>query len=61
MPVQRIPRYSMLLQDMVKNTWSHHGDYAALSQALKTILELASYVHSIVTLLVVLSRRTTAM
>lgn len=44
MPVQRIPRYSMLLQDMVKNTWPHHADYESLTAALKTILELASYV-----------------
>lgn len=47
MPVQRIPRYSMLLQDMVKNTWPDHADYASLSAALKTILELASYVVSL--------------
>ena len=43
MPVQRIPRYSMLLQDMVKNTWPHHADYEPLSAALKAILVLASY------------------
>eukprot|EP01111_Echinosteliopsis_oligospora_P018834 TRINITY_DN8855_c0_g1_i2.p1 TRINITY_DN8855_c0_g1~~TRINITY_DN8855_c0_g1_i2.p1 ORF type:complete len:671 (+),score=196.02 TRINITY_DN8855_c0_g1_i2:55-2013(+) len=44
-PVQRIPRYSLLLADLVKNTWPTHPDYETLCQVLKQIQEIASYVN----------------
>eukprot|EP01105_Mastigella_eilhardi_P018051 TRINITY_DN416_c0_g1_i3.p1 TRINITY_DN416_c0_g1~~TRINITY_DN416_c0_g1_i3.p1 ORF type:complete len:597 (-),score=147.43 TRINITY_DN416_c0_g1_i3:56-1846(-) len=44
-PVQRIPRYVLLLTDMVKTTPSCHPDYQNLNDALAVIRELASYVN----------------
>ncbi len=32
--IQRIPRYELLLQRLIKNTGEEHADYASLSQAL---------------------------
>lgn len=38
MPVQRIPRYNLLLTDMFKNTWAEHPDYENLKKAYKAYL-----------------------
>jgi len=45
MPVQRIPRYAMLLKELVENTWEDHLDQVALSEALKKILYIADSVE----------------
>ncbi|KAJ6226626.1 faciogenital dysplasia protein [Anaeramoeba flamelloides] len=45
MPVQRIPRYVLLLKDLVKNTQSYHLDYPNLVNALDKIKEIADYVN----------------
>ncbi|BFU23552.1 Rho guanine nucleotide exchange factor, putative [Entamoeba histolytica HM-1:IMSS-B] len=37
MPVQRLPRYELLLKDLLKNTKSDHPDYAALTESLNGI------------------------
>jgi hypothetical protein len=37
MPVQRIPRYALLLRDLLKNTWEDHPDYENIQKALKLI------------------------
>jgi len=37
LPVQRIPRYKMLLRDLLENTWSDHVDYQDISTALDKI------------------------
>jgi len=44
-PVQRIPRYRLLLQDIVKRTPEDHIDYKNLSFALTTILDVAQLVN----------------
>eukprot|EP01132_Coremiostelium_polycephalum_P005200 gene5200-6476_t len=44
--VQRIPRYILLLQDMVTHTWSDHLDYDNLKNALKMIQAIAIEVNS---------------
>jgi hypothetical protein len=36
-PVQRIPRYVLLLEDMVKNTWENHKDLPNLQLALEKL------------------------
>jgi FYVE, RhoGEF and PH domain containing 3 len=36
-PVQRIPRYKLLLQDLLKNTPQNHQDYEDLKNAVKLI------------------------
>jgi hypothetical protein len=37
MPVQRIPRYNLLLTDMMRNTWVDHPDYASLKKVTRLI------------------------
>eukprot|EP00727_Mastigamoeba_balamuthi_P012485 m51a1_g786 putative domain containing protein (416) ;mRNA; r:625356-627153 len=41
MPIQRIPRYVMLLQDLVKHTPASHADYDKLCSALSKVQEIA--------------------
>jgi len=44
-PVQRIPRYVLLLNDMLKSTSKAHPDHKALAEALASIKELADYIN----------------
>eukprot|EP00940_MAST-03C_sp_MAST-3C-sp2_P001065 g1065.t1 len=44
-PVQRIPKYRLLLQDLLKNTLPNSADRANLEAALKSIKETASHVN----------------
>lgn len=48
LPVQRIPRYRLLLEDMVKNTRTTHADYAPLTESLTTIKEVATQINDAV-------------
>ncbi|KAJ3423511.1 faciogenital dysplasia protein [Anaeramoeba flamelloides] len=43
MPIQRIPRYVMLLQDLVKHTHKKHPDYGNLKESLTKVQEIAMY------------------
>ena len=45
MPVQRIPRYSLLLEDFLLHTWDSHVDYDSLCRALQMIKKIADYVN----------------
>eukprot|EP00732_Lithocolla_globosa_P004402 Lithocolla_globosa_v1_NODE_4049_length_1521_cov_3.717599.p1 type:complete len:425 gc:universal NODE_4049_length_1521_cov_3.717599:1276-2(-) len=45
-PVQRIPRYKMLFDDLVKHTDKNHTDYQNLVQVLSAVSEIAIYVNS---------------
>jgi FYVE/RhoGEF/PH domain-containing protein 3 len=38
-PVQRIPRYKMLLEDLYKKTPENHADYSNLGTSIKLIAE----------------------
>jgi hypothetical protein len=44
-PVQRIPRYKLLLEDMLKNTPTDHPDYENISNALILISQIAKSVN----------------
>jgi hypothetical protein len=44
-PVQRIPRYVLLLQDMLKSTPDWHPDKQQVDSALKIMKELADYIN----------------
>eukprot|EP01126_Amoeba_proteus_P030113 TRINITY_DN29863_c0_g1_i1.p1 TRINITY_DN29863_c0_g1~~TRINITY_DN29863_c0_g1_i1.p1 ORF type:complete len:610 (-),score=100.54 TRINITY_DN29863_c0_g1_i1:289-2118(-) len=44
-PIQRIPRYSLLLSDLLRNTSEDHPDHPALKQALKALQEIAVKVN----------------
>ena len=46
MPVQRIPRYVLLLGDLVKKTDEAHPDLAKLQEALAKMRETAGYLNS---------------
>jgi hypothetical protein len=45
-PVQRLPRYKLLLQELFKNTWDTHPDYADLTRALTKISGVTEYVNN---------------
>lgn len=45
LPVQRIPRYRLLLQELLKRTPSDHVDYQSLEKALNAIIEIAAKVN----------------
>lgn len=44
-PVQRIPRYQLLLSDFLRHTPETHPDYADLKQVLDKITQVANYVN----------------
>ncbi|KAJ4453901.1 putative actin-binding protein frabin-beta [Paratrimastix pyriformis] len=46
LPIQRIPRYNLLLQDMLAHTWPDHPDYGPLQEALEKMRETALHVDS---------------
>ncbi|KAJ2686982.1 hypothetical protein IWW39_003252 [Coemansia spiralis] len=45
LPVQRIPRYKLLLEDLLKHTSPAHVDHQNISDALRTISEVATFVN----------------
>ncbi|KAI8914777.1 hypothetical protein DFJ77DRAFT_463294 [Powellomyces hirtus] len=45
LPVQRIPRYKLLLEDLLKNTDSEHPDHLTLKKSLERIAEVAVFVN----------------
>eukprot|EP01129_Flabellula_baltica_P015835 TRINITY_DN8201_c0_g1_i1.p1 TRINITY_DN8201_c0_g1~~TRINITY_DN8201_c0_g1_i1.p1 ORF type:complete len:779 (-),score=145.45 TRINITY_DN8201_c0_g1_i1:1-2337(-) len=44
-PIQRIPRYQLLLQELLRNTPTDHPDYPHLTKAIDSIIEVANYVN----------------
>eukprot|EP01130_Rhizamoeba_saxonica_P006137 TRINITY_DN2436_c0_g1_i5.p1 TRINITY_DN2436_c0_g1~~TRINITY_DN2436_c0_g1_i5.p1 ORF type:complete len:713 (-),score=172.49 TRINITY_DN2436_c0_g1_i5:1884-4022(-) len=45
MPIQRIPRYSMLISDIIKHTWEDHADFVELFKARDAIEDVAMYLN----------------
>lgn len=45
MPVQRIPRYALLMNELLKNTPETHADYNYIKQALSQFQDIASYIN----------------
>ncbi len=45
MPVQRLPRIRLLLQDLLKHTPKDHPDYTPLQGALALISQIADFVN----------------
>jgi hypothetical protein len=45
MPIQRIPRYVLLLKAILDNTESLHADFVNLSNAVKSMSEIATHVN----------------
>ena len=46
MPIQRIPRLKMLLEEMLKHTVDDHADYADLTKGLKMLSSVASTINN---------------
>ena len=44
-PIQRVPRYILLLQDLLKHTSSDHPDYRNLEQALDAMNKTGNYIN----------------
>ena len=45
-PIQRIPRYSLLLQELRKSTPQDHPDIAHLDKAIPLVQQVANYINS---------------
>eukprot|EP01113_Clastostelium_recurvatum_P043250 TRINITY_DN7113_c0_g1_i2.p1 TRINITY_DN7113_c0_g1~~TRINITY_DN7113_c0_g1_i2.p1 ORF type:complete len:747 (-),score=191.64 TRINITY_DN7113_c0_g1_i2:56-2296(-) len=45
MPIQRIPRYNLLLEDLIRHTWEGHPDYEKLCQALSLTKNMAGHIN----------------
>jgi len=45
-PIQRIPRYNLLLKDLIKSTSDSHPDYQNLKAALALMQEVAGHVNN---------------
>lgn len=45
MPIQRIPRYRLLLQDLMRHTPNEHPDYSSLKAALEQIEQVALHLN----------------
>lgn len=45
MPIQRIPRYYMLLESFLKYTWEDHQDYEDLHKVVSGLKEVATYLN----------------
>lgn len=48
MPIQRIPRYSLLLSDLLRHTDLTHPDYLCLQESLDKIMEVATHINEAV-------------
>jgi hypothetical protein len=46
LPIQRIPRYRLLLEDYIKHTDPQHPDYAGLKKAHTSICEVADHLNA---------------
>ena len=45
MPVQRVPRYVMLLMDLLKNTWDSHPDFNNLQVSLQKMKATGDFIN----------------
>ncbi|KAK9718393.1 hypothetical protein K7432_005548 [Basidiobolus ranarum] len=48
LPVQRIPRYEMLLKQLIKSIGENHPDHGSLSKALLYVEDVAKYVNEMI-------------
>eukprot|EP01126_Amoeba_proteus_P043683 TRINITY_DN4808_c0_g3_i2.p1 TRINITY_DN4808_c0_g3~~TRINITY_DN4808_c0_g3_i2.p1 ORF type:complete len:945 (+),score=204.11 TRINITY_DN4808_c0_g3_i2:92-2926(+) len=46
LPIQRLPRYRMLVEDLILNTPTDHPDYEKLNLALDVIKKVATFINS---------------
>jgi len=46
LPVQRIPRYSLLLRDMLRHTWQEHIDFKDLEESTTNMESVATYLNN---------------
>ncbi|XP_061174840.1 rho guanine nucleotide exchange factor 39-like [Saccostrea echinata] len=45
-PVQRVPRYKLLLEDLLENTSTDHHDYEALREAVQKVSDIAIHINN---------------
>lgn len=45
LPIQRLPRYELLLRDITQRTWVEHQDYNSLLDASKSINGITSFLN----------------
>ncbi len=47
MPIQRLPRYEMLLSDLLKYTEDNHADYNLIKQSLNKVKETTNFLNNL--------------
>uniref|UniRef100_K1R8D2 Uncharacterized protein n=1 Tax=Magallana gigas TaxID=29159 RepID=K1R8D2_MAGGI len=45
-PVQRVPRYKLLLEDLLENTSTDHHDYEELKEAVQKVSDIATHINN---------------
>jgi len=45
LPIQRVPRYSLLLSDLLKRTWKDHPDYLLIARAIVQMQKKGSHLN----------------
>ncbi|XP_048780867.2 rho guanine nucleotide exchange factor 39-like [Ostrea edulis] len=45
-PVQRVPRYKLLLEDLLGNTTTDHHDYEELREAVQKVSDIATHINN---------------
>jgi len=45
LPIQRVPRYTLLLDNLGKHTWPEHPDYINLRKAAAQVADVANYIN----------------
>ncbi|KAJ1660931.1 hypothetical protein IWQ61_000192 [Dispira simplex] len=48
MPIQRLPRYRLLLADLVRHTTVDHPDYSLVTRALNVVHDVANFVNEMI-------------
>lgn len=48
LPIQRLPRYTLLLKELLKYTQEDHRDYPALSEAFDKMKDVATSVNEVI-------------
>eukprot|EP01114_Cavostelium_apophysatum_P014795 TRINITY_DN3922_c0_g1_i1.p1 TRINITY_DN3922_c0_g1~~TRINITY_DN3922_c0_g1_i1.p1 ORF type:complete len:526 (-),score=118.52 TRINITY_DN3922_c0_g1_i1:1033-2610(-) len=47
MPIQRLPRYELLLSDLLKCTDEHHSDYSDIKECLSQLKQITNYLNEL--------------
>jgi hypothetical protein len=44
-PVQHVPRYGLLIKELLRNTWATHNDFEQLNMASEALAEVGEHLN----------------